>query len=118
MSYAISLVDPVTGDTAELDHLHQMKGGTYAIGGTRLAELNVTYNYGGILRRVLGPEGIRTIYGMTGAESIPVLGQAAAQLGCDVHDDYWQPTEGNVKQALLQLRALAWMRPDCVWQGD
>lgn len=34
MSYDISLRDPVTGQTLQLDAPHHMRGGTYAIGGT------------------------------------------------------------------------------------
>lgn len=134
MSYDIELRDAVTGETLQLDSPHQMKGGTYAMGGTTDASLNVTYNYSQHYRRVFGDEsvelssfekmfgggktGIRKLYGMTGAESIPILDAAIAQLGDDVSDDYWEPTEGNAKRALIQLRALATMRPDGVWAGD
>lgn len=118
MSYDINLCDPVTHDVLELDDPHDMRGGTYAMGGTREAHLNVTYNYGSSFRKVLGKKGIRTIYGMTGAESIPVLECAAAQLGDDATDRYWDATEGNAKRALLQLVALAKLRPDGVWDGD
>lgn len=45
MSYDIELCDPITGVALELDAPHQMRGGTYALGGTREAHLNVTYNY-------------------------------------------------------------------------
>jgi len=55
---------------------------------------------------------------MTGAESIPVLDSVIDTLSDDVCADYWTSTEGNAKQALLQLRALAVMRPDGVWRGD
>ena len=55
---------------------------------------------------------------MTGADSIPVLEKVAAVLGDDVADDYWEPTEGNAKKPLLQLIAMAKMRPDGVWEGD
>jgi len=55
---------------------------------------------------------------MSGAESIPILRAAADKLGDDVHDDYWQPTEGNAKRALFGLIALAQLRPDGVWKGD
>ena len=65
-----------------------------------------------------GEKGIRTIYGMTGEESIPVLAAAVAQLGGDVHPDYWEPTEGNARNALLDLLALARLRPEGVWDGD
>jgi hypothetical protein len=118
MSYDIDLCDPVTGESLELDEPHHMRGGTYAIGGERRAHLNVTYNYGPHFRRTMGEKGIRAIYGLTGAESIPVLTAAAEALGNDVSEDYWEPTEGNAKRALLQLRSLASMRPDGVWKGD
>ena len=45
MSYDIELKDPVTKRVIELDAVHMMTGGTYAMGGTREAWLNVTYNY-------------------------------------------------------------------------
>ena len=67
---------------------------------------------------VFGPDDIRTIYGLTGAQSIPVLEKAAAALGDDVNPDYWEATEGNAKKPLLQLLAMARMRPDGVWDGD
>src|SRR5690606_20712821 len=103
MSYDINLVDPVTKKTIEVDYNHHVRGGTYAAGGTNELWLNVTYNYSGIFRKVLGPEGIRRIYGMSGAESIPVLEAAIASLGDDIVDNYWAPTEGNAKRALFGL---------------
>jgi hypothetical protein len=137
MSYDIELIDPVTGDSLELDAPHHMRGGTHAIGGTTRACLNVTYNYYTHFSRVFDAlpaprpkapkwqredgvpvSGVRTIYGLTGAESLPVLDKAIAQLGDDVDPDYWKATEGNAKRALLQLRALAAMRPDGLWSGD
>lgn len=118
MSYDINLCDPVTHDVLLLDDPHDMRGGTYVMGGTREAHLNVTYNYAEHYKRVLGEGGIRTIYGMTGAESIPVLEAAASRLADDATGNYWDDTEGNAKRALLQLVALAKLRPDGVWDGD
>jgi len=137
MSYNICLVDPVTGEPLELDEPHHMRGGTYVVGGTTLARLNVTYNYCQRFNRVFdvldaphpkapawlleegaAVRGVLTIYGLTGAESLPVLDRAIGLLADDVDPDYWQPTDGNAKRALLQLRALAAMRPDGVWSGD
>jgi len=117
MSYDIELQDPVTKKPLALDAPHHMRGGTYQIGGMQMAQLNVTYNYARHFR-VFGDEGIREIYGKTGAESIPMLQNAIAVLGDDVHNNYWEPTEGNAKRALVQLLALAQMRPDGVWAGD
>jgi hypothetical protein len=118
MSYDIELCDPVTGEVLQLDAPHHMRGGTYCVGGSSEAHLNVTYNYSSHFALALGPNGIRSIYGTTGAASIPVLREAAAKLADDVSDDYWEATEGNAKRALLQLAALAAMRPDGVWKGD
>lgn len=117
MSYDIELTDPTTGHRIVLDQPHQMRGGTYAIGGDSVAHLNVTYNYARHFGSV-GEKGIRSIYGKTGAESIPMLQAGISALGDDVSEDYWEPTEGNAKAALRQLLALAQMRPDGVWIGD
>ena len=119
MSYDIDLLDPVTKKTIQFDEKHHMTGGTYQLGGSHEASLNLTYNYAPHYYRTLDAEnGIRSLYGTTGAESIPRLEAAIAQLGDDVDDDYWKPTEGNAKRALCQLLALAKMRPDGVWDGD
>ena len=138
MSYDISLVDPVSKETLLLDTPHQIKGGTYAIGGTKEAALNVTYNYsrwyqmdGVFPKREWG--GIRSIYGMTGAESIAVLKQAIATLeNSDTEltaeeragyerlgaTGYWLPTKANAIRPLYGLLAFAQMRPDGIWDGD
>lgn len=138
MSYDISLTDPVTKETLLLDVPHQIKGGTYAIGGTNKAELNITYNYGRWYRMEgVFPErergGIRSIYGMTGAESITVLKQAIAVLTNSDQEltaeeqaeyerqgatGYWMPTKTNAIRPLYGLLAFAQMRPDGVWDGD
>lgn len=118
MSYDINLVHPVTKKTLEIDTPHNIKGGTYVVGGTQEAWLNITYNYGEHYYNTMGEKGIRTIYGMSGAESIPVLKNAIEQLGDDVSEDYWESTEGNAKTALYGLLALAQLRPDGIWDGD
>lgn len=117
MSYDISLLDPITKQTIHFETPHVIRGGTYAPNGTTEAWLNITYNYHPHFMR-LGKNGIRTIYGMTGAESIPLLKEAIASLGDDVDIDYWKCTEGNAKRALLGLLAFAQLRPDGIWKGD
>lgn len=118
MSYDIDLTCPVTGDVLSVDTAHHLTGGTYKVGENHYLELNITYNYSKHFYRVMGEDGIRTIYGMTGAESIPLLQSAMDQLGNDVSDNYWDSTEGNAKVALSKLLAFAKMRPDGVWTGD
>lgn len=140
MSYDITLNDPVTKEPIQLDAPHQMQGGTYAVGGTTEAWINITYNYSRWYHKpgVFAPtqedsQGIRTIYGMTGAESIPVLKKAIKVLenmSEDISEEerrkceeweatgYWMPTRINAIRPLHQLLALAQMRPDGVWDGD
>lgn len=113
MSYDISLCDPVTHKPLKADSTHFIAGGMRAMGGTKELWLNVTYNYGQFYYRpeVFGEGGIRSIYGKTGAESIPMLEKAISALGDDVDDsDYWNATEGNAKRALYGLLAFAKMR--------
>ena len=132
MSYDLGLTDIKTGDCYELTEPHHMRGGTYAIGGTTEATINITYNYYPQLDKAIDAvelesvyakddgkvHGIRVLYGMTGADSIPVLERGIERLGDDSNPDYWTATEGNAKAALRQCLALAKMCPDGVWAGD
>lgn len=118
MSYDIYLIDKDTKETVEFNEKQFFMGGTYQAGGTREAWLNVTYNYGKHFRKVLGEEGIRTIYGMTGAESRPILLAAIGLLNDDENPDYWEPTEGNARKALINLWQLANAAPEGIWDGD
>jgi hypothetical protein len=118
MSYDLSLTDAATGTTLEVADKHNIAGGTYVLGGSTLLELNVTYNYSKHYYKIMGEKGIRTLYSMTGKESLPVLANAIAALNDDVSSDYWEATEGNARKALIDLFSLACMAPDGVWQGD
>lgn len=140
MSYDILLRDPVTKDTVHFDSSHQMAGGTFAVGGTTEAWLNITYNYAKWYRidgvfpdKGEDYNGIRSIYGLSGADSIPVLKHAIQTLE-NMDEDlveeqkkefedrgvygYWMPTRKNAIRPLYQLLAMATMRPDAIWDGD
>lgn len=126
MSYDIDLLDPITRNVIEIKDAHFLRGGTYKMGGSTELSLNVTYNYSQFLHQVIQPEstpskdksGIRSIYGMTALEAIPILETAISNLKDDVVDDYWQPTEGNTKRALNNLLTMCKMRPDAIIDGD
>lgn len=118
MSYDIDLVDPVTKKVLQVQEPHYYAGGTYVMEGTPYLTLNITYNYAKHYYRVFGEKGIRTIYGMTAKESIPLLENAISQLGNDVSNNYWAPTEGNARKALNDLLAIARLALDGVWDGD
>lgn len=116
MSYDLRLVNS-DGTTATLTS-PAPRGGTFALGDYREAEFNITYNYWPYLRAVLGPEGIRTLYGMTGAASAVLLTQAILALQDDDEPDYWKATEGNTRRALVACLSMALQCPTAVWQGD
>ncbi len=126
MSYDLGLKHPITGEWIELDKPHFMRQGTHCVTGTIEATVNITYNYAKHFNRIFPPiksdngylKGIRTIYGLTGAESIQLLKNSIKQLGDEIDKDYWKSTEGNARLALLQCLALAEMQPDGIWDGD
>ena len=90
MSYDIYLKDPLSKETAEVP-AHLMIGGTYKADyhpDTKTftpalnteAHLNITYNYSSYYYEVYAEGGIRTIYGMMGVDSIPILENMIATL--------------------------------------
>ena len=118
MSYDIDIVDPITKEVIELPSEHQIKGGTYAMGGTTEATLNITYNYYPFFKLVFGEKGIRSLYGRSVRETIPDIFNAIASLHGEPDDDYWAATEGNARKALEDLLDLAKLAPDGEWSGD
>lgn len=117
MSYDIRLVDPVTEQAVEVSP-HE-EGGTYQLGGCSYAELNITYNYSYFFRKEIDDtDGIRWLYGKTGATCIPVLTEAIQNLGSIKHDDYWVPTPGNAGHALSILLEWATRYPEAIFDGD
>jgi len=51
--------------------------------------------------------GIRFLEGKTAAECARILVAVIPNLGNDTDSDYWQPTEGNAKKALVNLLMIA-----------
>lgn len=126
MSYDIDLLDPITKKVIEINDAHFLRGGTYKMGGSTELSLNMTYNYSKFLHQVIQPEstpsedksGIRSLYGMTALEAIPILETAISNLKNNFDKDYWKPTEGNTKRALNNLLTMCKMRPDAIIDGD
>ena len=130
MSYDVRLIDHTTHKVLEADNPHFMQGGTFCPGGTKELWLNITYNYAAVLCKVLQRDvidqsngqrttlvGLDAINGLYAAETISMLRKAINSLSDEgANESYWHPTEGNVKKALIQLKALADMRPDGVWE--
>ncbi len=96
----------------ELEHPHLLRGGTYAINGTRDATLNITYNYSWFYYRFLSVnEGLRVLDNMPAYQVIDLLAEAISCLGIRRYDDYWMPTAGNAGAALNDLRTLSMLVP-------
>jgi len=117
VSYDISLNCPACGRPVLVES-HE-EGGTYVLGGTMSAELNVTYNYSPFFHKALDvEEGIRWLYGKTGRETSERLLKAVDALGTVRDADYWKATPGNAGRALSILYVWATKHPDAVFEGD
>lgn len=118
MSYDIMITDKY-GKTRELEKAHQIKGMTAMKGDNFLLEYNTTYNFAPIFQRLFGPDGIRFLYNKSMAETIPLLDTAIEKLGNARGDGPYECAEGNVKKALMDLRALAGLADaEAMWDGD
>lgn len=91
------------------------EGGTYMIGGNDQAELNVTYNYGRVYRRITGGNLRDMLDGKVAGETIPLLERCVAELGTERSADYWEAADGNAGAALAILLGWARQHPDAVW---
>ena len=116
MSYDINVVSK-SGEELYSETPHVLRGGTFAMGGTKELWLSVTYNYSALFRKLFGEEGIRKFNGKLVKDTIGELREASASLQDDDEPDYWKPTEGNVKKTLNNLVELANLSPDpeAVW---
>ena len=98
------------------------EGGTYIVGGTMEASLNVTYNYGKQFYEAIPyPPGLNFVGWLTnktGAEAAPLLEAAVAKLGVTRDDNYWAATPGNAGHALSILAKWARQHPTAVFRVD
>lgn len=116
MSWDMTVVYKDTKKPVYIDKPHTLQGGTYIPFGTPELWLNITYNYSPFYRKIIN-DGLDYFNGMEIKESIPILQKIADNLGDDVSNDYWKPTEGNAKKAILDLLELAKLAPDStIWE--
>lgn len=90
------------------------EGGTYVLGGSEEASLNITYNYAEVYR--LLDFSIRDLDGQTARETAERLAGLVEKLGTGKFEDYWAPTPGNAGHALNILLAWATQYPDGIWR--
>jgi hypothetical protein len=107
MSWWISLQDE-QGEVVSVEPFTE--GGTYALGGSTEAELNVTYNYGKhfAFRDELD--------GKKASEVTALMETKIAELGTEQSADYWEASPGNVGHALATLLSWARRYPEAVFR--
>ncbi len=105
MSWDVYLED----NAGSVDVEQHEEGGTYAVGGIKQAELNVTYNYGKHFS-------FDTLNGIKAKDTVQQLQKAIYDLGTVKSPDYWQPTEGNVGYTCEILLRWAEANPEAVWR--
>jgi hypothetical protein len=87
--------------------------------GMSEAWINITWNYSKYFRDALdATQGIRWLYGKTGAETVEQLEKAVQILGTERCTDYWRATPGNSGYILYILLGWAKLHPEAVWEGD
>lgn len=106
MSWWVSLEE--NSKSVKVEHF--TSGGTFPIGGTDEAELNITHNYSKHYYRYLDRElGLKWLHQRKGKDCIEKLENAVRELGTKQDDrSYWSPTKGNAGYALNIL--LKWAR--------
>ena len=115
MSWWVSLKCPYCGQTLPVEK--HSEGGTYVVGGSSEAELNVTYNYSQHYYTALnGDDGLRWLDGKVAKDVVGDLQTAVASLGMERSEDYWEATPGNAGYALSILHRWALEHPDGVFE--
>ena len=115
MSYDITLIKD--GKAVQVP-LHN-EGGIICVGGTYVADINITYNYGYFFMKSLSPrKGIRWLYRKKAKDTIKRLEKAIRELGTKRDSDYWKATPGNAGYILSVLLKWAKQHPDAIWEGD
>lgn len=85
------------------------------MGGTRVAELNVTYNYGEVYS--IFEFSIRDLHGKRAAAVTPILEIIVKKCGTNqFKENYWAPTPGNAGHVLNILLVWAQANPDAFFR--
>jgi hypothetical protein len=114
MSWWVSLNDE-SGNPVQVSSFEE--GGTYALGGSTKADLNITYNYSPFYYEHIDKDaGLRWLDGKVAKDTVAVLQIAVDALGSIRDEDYWKKTPGNAGYALSILLVWAMLYPDGVWR--
>ena len=103
------------GKTEPVEVRAHSEGGTYVLGGIDEATLNITYNYGGLFRKHLHPDGLQWLDDKRAKDTIKALESAVRKLGTKQDRNYWKETPGNAGHALSILLKWAKQHPRAKW---
>lgn len=113
MSFDVYLEDE-NGHPVSVDR--HSEGGTYVVGGTYEATLNITYNYSWFYFNILDKEkGLRWLNEMVAKRTLRRLEAAVKILGTHKNENYWLDTPGNAGYALNILLGWAKQHPEGKW---
>lgn len=117
MGYDISLVDEKTREEVKVKN--HKEGGIIVIGGSKLADISVTYNYSKYYYEHLDEDkGIRWIYNKKYDEIRDRLEGTISILGTNRSNNYWESTPGNAGHIVAILLEWSRQNPDAVFEGD
>lgn len=113
MSWDVELTDL---DSIPLEVPSHQEGGTFALGGTETAELNITYNYSPFYyKHIDKKQGLRWLDKKRAIDTVECLKKAIKALGTVKNSDYWNDTPGNAGYALNILLSWARIHPEGIW---
>lgn len=116
MGYSIDLRDISVTKTDEDGHeyhpivevLSHTEGSNYAIDGSELANITITYNYVDFFD-------FRQLHEMKAKDSISILQKAVDKLGTKQDNDYWARTPGNAGHVCSVLLTWAKLHLEAIW---
>ena len=112
MSWWVSLNEK--GELVTVDNFSD--GGTYVVGGSTDANLNITYNYSALYHEYLDKDkGLEYLNRKSAKTCIPKLEKAVEALGTERASDYWLATLGNAGYALSILLKWAKAYPEALF---
>ena len=93
------------------------EGGTYCLGGSDTADINITYNYGPYFHICLDKKkGLRWLDGKKAKDAMARMERAVKELGTGKDDNYWKPTPGNAGYAPSILLKWAKRHPEAIFE--